>query len=155
VASGGSESIGGGRRGGEQGGERGWPNGRTRSWPPNIGDFPPESRENRDRRTRLVQPHGIFIVMLFLVISEPRPEPPSSVTAQRQRYWQWIAPLQTSGEVRSVHAKVGRGAVVLFDVASNEHLHRRLNEWAEIIPACFAVHALIDPDVAQAYLRQG
>ena len=39
--------------------------------------------------------------MLFLVISDPRPEPPSSVTAQRKRYWDWIAPLQESGEVRS------------------------------------------------------
>lgn len=93
--------------------------------------------------------------MLFLVISEPRPEPPSTVTSQRQRYWQWIAPLQASGEVRSVHAKVGRGAVVLFDVPSNEQLHRRLNEWADIIPARFDVHALIDPDAALAYLREG
>jgi Domain of unknown function (DUF3303) len=90
--------------------------------------------------------------MLFMVISEPRPEPPSSVAGQRKRYWDWIAPLQACGEVRSVHAKVGRGAVVLFDVASNERLHQRLNEWADIIPAHFAVHALIDPDAAKAFL---
>jgi muconolactone delta-isomerase len=92
--------------------------------------------------------------MLFLVISEPRPEPPSSVASQRQRYWQWVAPLRESGEVRSIYAKVGRGAVALFDVPSNEQLHRRLNEWADIIPAHFTVHALIDPDAARAYLRQ-
>lgn len=92
--------------------------------------------------------------MLFLVISEPRPEPPTSVAAQRQRYWQWIAPLRESGEVRSVHAKVGRGAVVLFDVPSNEQLHRRLNEWADIIPAHFQVHALIDPEAAQSFLAE-
>jgi muconolactone delta-isomerase len=89
------------------------------------------------------------------VISTPRPEPPSSVVALRQRYWQWIAPLQASGEVRSVYARVGRGAVVLFDVASNEVLHRRLNEWQDIIPVQFEVHALIDPDAAQDYLRTG
>lgn len=47
--------------------------------------------------------------MLFLVISEPRPEQPSSVVAFRQRYWEWIAPLRASGEVRSVHARVGAG----------------------------------------------
>ena len=92
--------------------------------------------------------------MLFLVISEPRPEPPSSVVAQRQRYWQWVQPLIDRGEVRSVHAKVGRGAVVLFDVASNEALHAHLNAWADIIPARFEVHALIDPDAAQQFLRQ-
>jgi hypothetical protein len=92
--------------------------------------------------------------MLFLVISDPRPEPPTTVVAARQRYWQWIVPLQASGEVRSVHAKVGRGAVVLFDVPSNETLHHP-NEWADIIPARFDVHALIDSDAAQQFLRNG
>jgi len=92
--------------------------------------------------------------MLFLVISEPRPEPPSAVAGQRKRFWDWIAPLQASGEVRSIHAKVGRGAVALLDVASNEALHQRLNEWADIIPAHFQVHALIDPDAAKAFLNR-
>jgi len=92
--------------------------------------------------------------MLFLVISEPRPEPPSSVVAQRQHYWRWIQPLIDRGEVRSVHAKVGRGAVVLFDVPSNEALHAHLNAWADIIPARFDVHALIDPSAAQRFLQQ-
>jgi hypothetical protein len=91
--------------------------------------------------------------MLFLVISEPRPERPSSVTASRQSYWSWIQPLIDSGEVRSVHAKVGRGAVVLFDVGSNERLHAHLNAWADIIPATFQVHALIDPARAMDFLR--
>jgi hypothetical protein len=89
--------------------------------------------------------------MLFLVISEPRPEPPSSVTSQRKHDWEWVAPLLAPGEVRSVHAKVGRGAVALFDVPTNERLHQRLNEWADIISARFEVHALIDPDAAQAF----
>jgi hypothetical protein len=42
---------------------------------------------------------------------------------------------------------------VLFDVPSNEVLHRRLNEWQDIIPVRFEVHPLIDPDAAQSYLR--
>ena len=92
--------------------------------------------------------------MLFLVISEPRPEPPSSVADRRRLYWDWVAPLQASGEVRSVHAKVGRGAVALFDVPSNERLHQRLNEWADIIPARFEIHALIDPDAAREFLAR-
>jgi hypothetical protein len=90
--------------------------------------------------------------MLFLVISDPRPERPSSVTAARQSYWTWIQPLIDKGEVRSVHAKVGRGAVVLFDVPSNEVLHAHLNAWADIIPARFDVHALIDPANARRFL---
>jgi hypothetical protein len=92
--------------------------------------------------------------MLFLVISEPRPEPPSSVVAARQRYWTWVQPLIDRGEVRSVHAKVGRGAVVLFDVVSNEALHAHLNAWADIVPARFDVHALIDPVAARQFLDQ-
>ncbi|HEX2944069.1 MAG TPA: DUF3303 family protein [Rhodopila sp.] len=92
--------------------------------------------------------------MLFLVISEPRPEPPSSVNAARQRYWHWIQPLIDRGEVRSVHAKVGRGAVVLFDVPSNEALHMHLNAWADIIPARFDIHPLIDPANARRYLEE-
>jgi hypothetical protein len=90
--------------------------------------------------------------MLFLVISEPRPERPSTVTESRQRYWTWIQPLIDAGEVRSVHAKVGRGAVVLFDVKSNEALHAHLNAWADLVPATFQVHALIDPANARRFL---
>jgi hypothetical protein len=91
--------------------------------------------------------------MLFLVISEPRPEPPTSVAAMRQKFWTWIEPLIASGEVKSVYAKVGRGVVVLFSVPSNEALHGRLNQWADIVPARFEVHALIDPDAAKGFLQ--
>lgn len=91
--------------------------------------------------------------MLFLVISEPRPEPPTSVSSARRRYWPWVQALIDGGQVKSVHARVGRGAVVLFDVDSNETLHRYLNEWADIIPARFDVYPLVDPDRAQAFLR--
>ena len=92
--------------------------------------------------------------MLFLVISEPRPEPPTGVAPARQRFWAWIEPLIAAGEVRSVHAKVGRGAVVLFDVASNEALHAHLNAWADIIPARFELHALIEPASARRFLAR-
>jgi hypothetical protein len=92
--------------------------------------------------------------MLFLVISEPRPEPPSAIAARRQDYWRWIEPLIASGEARSVHARVGRGAVVLFDVDGNATLHRLMNEWAEIITARFDVYPLIDPREAREYLAR-
>lgn len=91
--------------------------------------------------------------MLFLVISEPRPEPPSGVAILRQRYWTWVQPLIDSGIVRSVHARVGRGAVVLFDVNGHETLHRLLNEWADIIPARFEILPLIDPAAARRFLH--
>ncbi len=90
--------------------------------------------------------------MLFLVISEPRPEPPGAMAARRQDYWRWIDDLVAAGQVRSVHARVGRGVVVLFDVSSNENLHRLLNEWADIIPARFDVYPLIDSSAARSFL---
>jgi len=90
--------------------------------------------------------------MLFLVISTPRPERPSTVARHRQRFWRWIDPKLKSKQCRLVHARTGRGAVALFDVASNEELHALLNEWAEIIPAHFEIHPLIDAAAATRYL---
>jgi muconolactone delta-isomerase len=92
--------------------------------------------------------------MLFMVISTPRPEPPSAVTAKRKAYWEWLAPLQAQGLIRQVWARTGRGAIALLDVPDNETLHRLLNEWAEIIPATFDIYPLIDPGPARAYLEQ-
>ncbi|NKC34258.1 DUF3303 family protein [Falsiroseomonas selenitidurans] len=90
--------------------------------------------------------------MLFLVISEPRPEPPAAVAEQRQAFWRWVEPLIATGEVRSVHARVGRGAVVLFDVPDNDTLHRRLTEWCNMVPATFTTYPLIEPGAARAAL---
>lgn len=92
--------------------------------------------------------------MLFLVISTPAPTPPSSVRDKRQAYWQWVQPLRDNGTVKSIYAKVGRGAVALFDVDAVTTLHRCLNEWADIIPAEFEVIPLIDVDSAQAFLQK-
>lgn len=62
--------------------------------------------------------------MLFMVISTPRPEPPSAMTAKRKDYWRWLAPLQENGMCKGAWARAGRGAVILFDVPDNDTLHR-------------------------------
>jgi muconolactone delta-isomerase len=90
--------------------------------------------------------------MLFMVISTPRPEPPSTMVPKRQAYWEWLAPLQQQGIVKNVWARTGRGAIALLDVPDNETLHRILNEWAEIIPATFDIYPLIDVGPARAFL---
>ena len=92
--------------------------------------------------------------MLFLVVSTPRADQPSTLTPRRQDYWKWLAPLQASGVCRHVYARVGRGAVVVFEVAGNDQLHELLNEWAEIIPAHFDVYPLVDAGHAQAFLAR-
>ncbi|MGD9805744.1 MAG: DUF3303 domain-containing protein [Hyphomicrobiaceae bacterium] len=90
--------------------------------------------------------------MLFMVISTPRPEPPSAMTPKRKAYWEWLAPLQKQGLCKEVWARTGRGAIALLDMPDNETLHRIMNEWAEIVPATFEVYPLIDSTKARAYL---
>ena len=90
--------------------------------------------------------------MLFLVVSTPRPERPSEVAHHRQSYWPWIAAYQASGVCRQVYPRVGRGAVAVLDVESNEALHRILNEWADIIPAHFDTYPLVDMDSTKGML---
>jgi hypothetical protein len=92
--------------------------------------------------------------VLFLVISTPRPERPSAVASSRKKFWRWVDPMLKSKQCRFVHARVGRGAVALFDVRSNAELHAFLNGWADIIPAHFDVYPLIDPAAAQRYLSR-
>ena len=90
--------------------------------------------------------------MLFLVISTPRPERPTTLVDARSKYWEWMNPLLASGMAKSVYARAGRGTVALFDVDSNETLHRLMNEWADIIPAHMDVYPLLDVDAAKSFL---
>jgi muconolactone delta-isomerase len=90
--------------------------------------------------------------MLYLIVSTPRPERPSEVAKTRQSFWPWIADYEASGECRHIYARVGRGAVAVFDVDGNDALHRILNEWADIIPAHFDTFPLIDAEAANRML---
>ena len=90
--------------------------------------------------------------MLFLVVSTPRPERPSDMAATRQSFWPWMAKYQASGACKQIYARVGRGAVAILDVESNEALHRILNEWADIIPAHFDVYPLVDTEATHRML---
>ena len=92
--------------------------------------------------------------MLFLVVSSPRPERPSSVAHHREAFWRWIAPKLKSGEALFAYPKVGRGVATAFEVRSHEELHALLNEWADMIPAEFQVVPLIDPKKARAFLSR-
>jgi muconolactone delta-isomerase len=92
--------------------------------------------------------------MLFLVVSTPRPERPSELAQARQSFWPWIGRYQASGVCKQIYARVGRGAVAVFDVADNNALHRILNEWADIIPAQFDVYPLVDTAATQRMLAE-
>ncbi len=43
---------------------------------------------------------------------------------------------------------------MIFDVDSNETLHRLLNEWADLIPAEFGIHPLLAPEATIAFLNE-
>lgn len=90
--------------------------------------------------------------MLFLVISSPRADRPSDMASTRQTFWPWIGTYQASGVCQHIYPRVGRGAVAVFKVDSNETLHRILNEWADIIPAQFEVYPLVDLDATHRLL---
>ena len=89
---------------------------------------------------------------LFLVVSTPRPERPSEQAARRQGFWPWIGKYQASGICKHIYPRVGRGAAAVFEVESNEVLHRILNEWADIIPAEFDVYPLVDLEATRQML---
>ncbi len=74
---------------------------------------------------------------------------------QRKKYWPWAQDKIDRGVARFVYARAGRGAVALFDVDSNETLHRLLTEWSEMIPAEFDVYPLLDADAAVQFLSEG
>jgi uncharacterized protein DUF3303 len=90
--------------------------------------------------------------MLFLVISTPRPERPTELARSRQSFWPWIGKYEASGVCKHIYARVGRGAVAIFDVESNAALHLILNEWADIIPAHFDTYPLVELDATKRML---
>lgn len=85
-------------------------------------------------------------VMLYLVISSPRPEAPSAIRQRQKQFWDWFDSLSEQGTVRHVYARLGRGLVAVMEVDAPETLHALLNQWAEFIPASFEVQSLMSRD---------
>ena len=81
--------------------------------------------------------------MHYLVISTPRAEKPSVVREQQKQWWDWLNPLIASGVAKHVYTKLGRGAVIIFDVDAPETVHKLVNQWNELVPATFEVEALL------------
>ena len=92
--------------------------------------------------------------MLFLVISTPAPTRPSEVREHRKNFWPWMQDKLNRGIARSVYPRTGRGAGVTFDVDSHETLHRLLNQWADAVPAEFAIYPLMEPESIIAFLNE-
>ncbi len=91
--------------------------------------------------------------MLYLVISEPAPAKPEDVAKARLEFRKWIDKLKSEKRVLSFYPRVGRGSVVIFDVASNDELHTSLTEWLNFVPAKFDVYPLATPSEAEKLLK--
>lgn len=56
---------------------------------------------------------------------------------------------------KHVYTKLGRGAVIIFDVDSHESMHKLVNQWAECVPATFEVEALLPKEHQEQIARAG
>ena len=92
--------------------------------------------------------------MLFLVISTPAPTRPSEAREARKSFWPWVEDKLSRGIARSFYPRTGRGAVAVLDVDSHEMLHRLLNEWADVVPAEFAIHPLMEQESIVSFLNE-
>lgn len=81
--------------------------------------------------------------MHYLVISTPAPTKPSIAREGQAAFWAWLDPLTKNGVAKHVYTKLGRGAVIIFDVQGPEDIHKLVNQWSECVPATFEVEALL------------
>jgi len=93
--------------------------------------------------------------MHYLVISTPKAEQPSAMRGVQVKWWDWINDLKARGVAKSVYTKLGRGAVVIFDVDAPESLHKIVNQWNELVPATFEVEALLPGEHQEKIARAG
>ena len=93
--------------------------------------------------------------MHFLVISTPRADKPSEARSNQKAFWDWLDPLAGNGTAKHIYTKLGRGAVIVFEVDSHETLHKLVNQWAECVPATFEVHALLPKEHQERIARAG
>ena len=91
--------------------------------------------------------------MLFLVISSPHPSRPEDVKDARMEFRSWITELDSQSKLVCFYPRVGRGSVVILDVASNDELHQLLTQWLNIVPVSFAIYPLATPSEARQLLQ--
>jgi len=91
--------------------------------------------------------------VLHLVISTPYPSKPKDVKNARLEFWSWVKDLESENKVVCLYPRVGRGAAAIFDVPSNDELHKIITQWLNLIPAKFDIYPLVTPSEAKQLLK--
>lgn len=93
--------------------------------------------------------------MKYMVMSTPQPGAPSQMRGRQAEFWDWLSTLEATNVVEHCFVKVGRGAILVFDVPDHETLHRLIGEWSDRIAAEFTVIPLVDRGYQEAVARRG
>ncbi len=91
--------------------------------------------------------------MLYLVISTPHPSKSEDVKPERLKFWSWIKNLKSKNTIICCYPRVGRGVVAIFDVSSNDELHKHMTQWTNIVPVSFDIYPLATPSEAEKLLK--
>jgi muconolactone delta-isomerase len=91
--------------------------------------------------------------MLYLVVSTPHPAKPKDIKDLRSEWWPWAEDLKSKGKAVCYYARVGRGAIAIFDASSNGELHEFLTQWSNIVPVTFEIFPLVGSEQAQELLK--
>ena len=91
--------------------------------------------------------------MLYLVISTPHPSRPEDVKNARLEFRSWIKDLKSKNKLVCFYPRVCRGSIVIFDVSSNDDLHKLMTQWLNIVPVSFDIYPLTTPSEAEELLK--
>jgi len=83
--------------------------------------------------------------MLYLVITTPYPSKPEDAKNARLEFRSRINNLKSKNKVVCFYPRVGRGSIVIFDVSSNDELHKLMTQWLNIVPVSFEMYPLATP----------
>jgi hypothetical protein len=87
------------------------------------------------------------------VISTPHPSKPEGVKNARLEFRSWIKNLKSDNKVVCFYPRVGRGSIVVFDVSSNDEIHKLMTQWLNIVPVSFEIYPLATPLEADELLK--
>lgn len=88
------------------------------------------------------------------MVTTPHPQKPEEVANARLEFLKWMDILQKDGLVLNFYPRVGRGAIAIFDVLSNDRLHELLTKWTSFVPVEFEIYPLASVESTKKLLER-